>query len=81
MSQVNLINYKHQVCPACDSKKLTKRSLTRGSDSTTGHIPGWLCGNCDRFHIYRDGVKYTYDRAMMKRDMLKIKKFLDGDKK
>lgn len=84
MSQVKLVKYRHQVCPWCKSKKVEPKNMSDAYteiDHSSGATSGFLCSNCNRYHPFKD-IKYMYDRAEMKRDMLKIKKFLaEGNRK
>jgi len=76
MSQVNTMKYRHQVCPFCNSKKISPRTMTNvGIDHAYGEATGYLCCNCNRYHPL-DDIKYKTDRAEIRRDIKKLQKAL-----
>jgi hypothetical protein len=80
------MDYRYRVCPFCNSKKLKPVGVFNFTADEYYANPkevkrtGFLCVNCKRYHAYED-TKFIYDRAEMRRDINKLQKFLDGDKK
>jgi len=79
-----LENYNCQVCPYCDSKKIERVAIVDmggcgGATLSCSYVvaTGWLCANCKRYHSY-DECKDKIDRRKMRRDMLRLRKFLEG---
>jgi len=75
--------YSNQVCPYCDSKKLSgvavvklgrEVSMVMSQVSRTGYI----CQNCKRYHKSHEW-RNKIDRAEMRRDINRLQKFLNGE--
>ncbi len=76
--------YRYRVCPFCKSKKISPVAVVRlGTDQHTVELTrvnrtGYLCGNCNRYHLSYQAA-YKTDRAEMRRDINQLQKFLAGE--
>lgn len=75
--------YNYQVCPYCKSKRLKKVAVVRlgvedHREMTQANVTGYICENCNRYHVNRD-VNFITDRAEMRRDIKQLQAYLDGD--
>ena len=83
--KVNEISYKYEVCPHCESKKLSPVGIINFAKTehckevAEVHRTGFLCGNCNRY-IKWDNTKFIFDRAEMRRDLAALTKFLLKEK-
>ena len=86
MSKIEPRKYYNRICPGCGSKKLKTvgvYNMAKGQISAeVSRISqtGFICDNCGKYHANYNS-KWSYDRAMMRRDANNLLKFLRGKKK
>lgn len=76
-------DYRYQVCPHCNSKKIKRVVMMRMGDERYMVVAeerrlyrtGYLCECCKRYNELGT-IKYIYDRKEMCRDMLRLGQFL-----
>lgn len=85
--KVSESDYRYGTCLYCRSKKLSPVAVVRlcsneyRNDNIKGvSRTGYLCSNCQRY-IVMHKVKYTIDRAEMRRDANRLLAYLGGKDK
>ncbi len=81
-------DYYRQICPYCrsfvvepvhmiqrDERACLNGEYTRGEPQRSMDVTGYFCDRCKRYHPFHM-VKWTYDRAAMKRDLAALQKML-----
>jgi hypothetical protein len=82
--KVQARDYRYKICPHCRSKNITSVALLRITDGLCikdvpgnhVHKTGYLCNNCDRYCASMN-IKFAYDRKEMRRDAMRLLKFLE----
>lgn len=84
MSKLSTFDYRYQVCPFCNSKRVELVAMVRLNPGEYNRAvsmirrTGYFCNNCNRYHLTGQ-IKFMFDRKEMRRDIASLQKFLEGD--